>query len=915
MIRLSRIFLKRALIWAAIVVAAYTLLGFVALPLILKAVLPSQLGKALHRHVSVEQVRFNPYTLGLTVRGVHVDDIQGKSLFASVGEIYLDLRASSLFRLTLILSPVRISKPYVAVVRLKNGSYNFQDLLASGGGKPLRFSLNNLQITEGSVDFQDLLKDARHTVRNMAINIPFISNVPRYADVSIHPLFSAVIDGASYEITGRTKPFATSLETEVRLTAGRIDLPHYLSYLPPSIGIKVPSGLLDLDLTISYSQHEAKEPTLLIGGRMGLERLAVHDLHDAPLLQLPRMEMAITSAEVFSRTVHIGRLSLDAPRVDIARDAAGNLSILSVISPEARKGNAPAAASKEGSPAAANQAPPFHLLVDEVALTHGKVTFADSLPEKGFRAVLDPVDFRLSHFSTEKGKAASFSLSIKTDAGEQVQGEGTFSVYPVVAEGHMALKSLTINRYAPYYSGLARVSVQKGQLDLSSRYRYEEKEKKLLLSGIDVALSNLALREEGAPADFLVVPALSLSNGEVDMAQRLVTLGEVSTERGALRVLRSKEGRINLLSLLPEEAKPAGGTTRPPAGAAQTAQAWVVKVSQARVRGYTVEMEDRSVAGPVRMQMTNIEITGRDLSTEKGARARIAFSSTLMNKGSISVRALVGMSPLSARARAVVKNVALAPFQPYMPDTVSLAIEGGAVSAQGDLSLGQARDGGMSFTYTGSASATDFSSTDSVTGNRFLAWKSLTADGVSAGYNPVSLTVPNVSLNGLYVRLGIGQDGVFNVQHILKSGQTGQNQAAAPPAGPAPHASSGQPVARIDVGTVTLQNGTADFSDQFIKPPYSARLSQMTGTVSGIAAGAKEPARVDAERTDQRLRAAAGDRQVRSVSPGHLCRRDRIGKRPGPYLHVALLHPLRRLCDPERGVDAQCQVSPGEQEA
>ena len=49
---------------------AYTLLGFLILPPIIRAVAVKQLSKQLERDVSIEKVKLNPYTLSATIRGL-----------------------------------------------------------------------------------------------------------------------------------------------------------------------------------------------------------------------------------------------------------------------------------------------------------------------------------------------------------------------------------------------------------------------------------------------------------------------------------------------------------------------------------------------------------------------------------------------------------------------------------------------------------------------------------------------------------------------------------------------------------------------------------------------------------------------------------------------------------------------------
>ena len=68
----------------------------------------------------------------------------------------------------------------------------------------------------------------KHTIRELKIGIPFLSNIPSYVQRYVRPHFSAKIDGALYALQGKTKPFADSLETSIDVNIKDINIPYYL---------------------------------------------------------------------------------------------------------------------------------------------------------------------------------------------------------------------------------------------------------------------------------------------------------------------------------------------------------------------------------------------------------------------------------------------------------------------------------------------------------------------------------------------------------------------------------------------------------------------------------------------------------------------------------------------------------------
>jgi uncharacterized protein involved in outer membrane biogenesis len=189
--------LKKILIGFIIFFVVFTLVGFFVLPPILKSILIKQLSQNLHREVTIKQIKVNPYTLSITAGGLLVKDRGSSETFVSCEEIYLNFQSFSALRLAVIFSEIRLKQPFIKITLNQDMSYNFSDLLEKkeskpaekGKPKPLRFSLNNIRIENGSIDFLDGPKQTKHTVRELTIGIPFLSNIPSNIERFVRPHF------------------------------------------------------------------------------------------------------------------------------------------------------------------------------------------------------------------------------------------------------------------------------------------------------------------------------------------------------------------------------------------------------------------------------------------------------------------------------------------------------------------------------------------------------------------------------------------------------------------------------------------------------------------------------------------------------------------------------------------------------
>ncbi|HPD61250.1 MAG TPA: AsmA family protein, partial [Thermodesulfobacteriota bacterium] len=188
--------IKKIILWFCIVSVLFTLFGFFILPPILKLILVNKLSENLHRQVTIQKIKINPYALTLDVKGFLVKERGNADNFVYLEEVFVNLSSLSLAKRAVILEETRITRPYLKVVRQEDNSYNFSDLMEKPKSEPekksepLRFSLNNITLSQGSVDFIDRPQNTNHTFRNLNLTIPSISNRPQDIDIFVQPKLS-----------------------------------------------------------------------------------------------------------------------------------------------------------------------------------------------------------------------------------------------------------------------------------------------------------------------------------------------------------------------------------------------------------------------------------------------------------------------------------------------------------------------------------------------------------------------------------------------------------------------------------------------------------------------------------------------------------------------------------------------------
>ena len=459
--------LKVWFLWLAACVAAFTLLGFFALPPLARPLMEKEMTKALHRKVTIQGLAFNPYRLTVRVRNVSIRDRQDPEAFVRCGGAYVNLGAASLFRRALVLKEVRLTRPYARIVRFKDNTYNFSDLLEKKEPEtpPLHFSINNIRLLDGSVDFVDEPEASRHEVRDLELSVPFLSNIPYYTKRYVRPHFSARINGTPYAMEGRTQPFSDTHETYFDIAFTGLGLPRYLSYAPFKPAFRMPSGQMDAHVTLSFSEAAGTgEPAVTLAGTVSLKEIAINDSHDVSILKLPRLDISIDAAQPLKKAFHLSEISISAPEVALSRGHDGTLNVETLL---------PAGPGEERD-AKKEATTPFHLQIDNLVLAGGKINFQDLSGTKPFTTILQPVEMKVSHFDNAEGAKWPVHASLRTEVDEEIALDGEIGLDPISAEGTFSLKSLALGKYAPYYRNRILFDVIDGRFDLATRFQYRQ---------------------------------------------------------------------------------------------------------------------------------------------------------------------------------------------------------------------------------------------------------------------------------------------------------------------------------------------------------------------------------------------------------------------------------------------------------
>ena len=862
--------------WGGGVLAVVGVVGFLVAPPVVRSVAESALTQALHRPVSIEGVSINPYALSAEVRGLRIDEPGGGVEAASFKALYANLEAESLFRGGVVVKEVQLIEPHVSVIRTEVKRYNWSDLIDEILNKPddgskTFFSVHNIRVEHGRVDFDDRPTGQKHTLADLNLGVPFVSNLPSQVETYVEPLLAVTLDGAPFEVRGKARPFSKARESAVELRFEGVDLTPYLAYVPLEKPFRVPSARLSSNLVVTFAQPDGQAPDVAVKGEVGLDAFELQDTAGHPAVKLPHVAVGIERLAPLAGVVSLGTVTVERPEVVVDRDRDGRLGLLKLV-PK------PAPSSEPPSPAAAPSdtppARPLAVTLGEFRLTGGKVMISDALPGGTYRRTLDDLHVSLRKFDLAGAEPAALDAGFHTDLGESVEHVGTVGLAPLRAEGTITVDRLDLPGHAAYYAAaLKQADVVSGHFDgkLAYAFSIEKEAPRVSLKGEVLGLKDLVVRLKGEKAPLAKVGTLELRELAVDTAARKVDVGEVIGKATRLALIRDGEGRFNAERMTSTEAVPPPAPEKPVRAAASKAPkavaagpAWQVAVRRVTLDDWGVRIEDQTLSPAIVFNAEPLSLRVEGLSTAKGSKAKVELKASINKRGRFGVAGTVGLAPLAAALDLDLSAVDLAMLQPYVTEKVNIAITRGVVTSKGRLAFELPDGGAMKGGFKGSLTIGDFASVDKLNAADFLKWRSLYFGGVDVRLAPLAVNVDEIALTNFYTRLILDEQGGLNIREITAERARDQKRAkdAARAAGKGSNAGSSAPPAPVaakavaapaaptppppvTIRRITLQGGNIAYSDRFVKPNYDANLTGMGGVLSGLSSDPSALAELD----------------------------------------------------------------------
>lgn len=707
---LVRVLGNRWVIAGVAAVVVYTLLGFFLVPFLSRYYLERFAAERLNWDLTIQKVRFNPYTYRFELEGLELKDVDGSAMAAFDGFL-ADFESSSIFNRAWTFAEIRLDRLLVDGIIGPDGSFNFANLAdgfggngektesepeAEPGGLP-RMIFEKVSLVEATVRFADQRGEEPADIEITPLNIEL-------TDIKTLPGHKG-----PYTITAQTPGGAfLSWQGEVSLdpvtSSGSLSLDNLFlaklwQFFRDRVALEEPKGVIQM--RTHYRFDLSGDSPVVHLDALGLQVDGI-DLRrrgeSESLLSLAKIGVEDAGLDLGRQAVHVGKVTVVDGRVRATIDENGNLNWTQLMPADGEDRNG----EKPQDDPPSEPSVPWKIDLDRFELSGLAIDLRD-----GTRVL--PLD------------ASVGSLTLGLGASMEAGGDKMQAVAKDIA----------------------------------------------------AQLAGLRCRFRGEDGPELELAEIKLAGGHFDLAERTVALGEVILQDGASGVVLEKAGGVNWTRAAGSRKTEVEEADESPAAdeGEPASSPWSLMVKSLKLLAFDVGIEDKTLPAPMRIGLQGIDLQLEDVSNDDTVPIRFEIGTDVVEGGRLTAKGELLAAAGSVTADLEVAELALTSFQPYIERVLRARLSSGRAGLKGSLQYG-IKGADAKLAFKGSSEVSDFLLEDQRDKERLLAWEGLRVSGIDLTLEPGGLAIEEVSLFKPSGKLVIHEDKSTNISDLMVRAET-----------------------------------------------------------------------------------------------------------------------------------------------
>ena len=647
------------------VIALYTLVGFVLLPYLIKAHGIPAMAEQVKHPVVLREAAFNPFTLALRLNGLEVRE-QDQTAILGFEELFVNLRATTLFLQKVAFDEIRLVMPFVAAKVNREGKLNLMSLVPPSDEAPqppaqptsepkkmMPVKIDLLEIGQGIIEYRDDSK-ARPVVIDV---VPFeivlrnFSTVHAEGGESAHA-FTAEI-GKGEKISWEGTIFLEPVESDGRVNLSGIKLKTLYQAVHDLFQFDIPQGTLGLSASYHFDLRGQAPQATVKNGHVSIQDLAIVERGGLePVVSIPAFNVEGIHLDLQKQTIDVAKVHSSDARFEAWMDPGGAINYQTLFTPVGENEASNKSPTAQAKPEKALK--PWTIAVDEVALRNYRAAFEDRTLSRPGHVDVSAMNLTVKDVQIPFKKPLPVDLALKLNETGTIGVQGKVTVEPLIADAELKLEHIEIQPFQPYFDRFLNADVQDGAIDLrgSVHFAKEHPNEPMLRFQGDLAVNQLVVVDRKEFDNVLTWKRLAVNRVGLDVEPTAVKIAEVVWQEPSVQMVVEADGQLNLSHLA--ASPPPGDQAASPKeletekSHAKPAEPVPVTIEQVKLVKLAARFQDLSIEPNVKASLTEFGGTIKGLSSKQLKKADVNLSGKV---GRAAPLKIVGkINPLSEDA-------------------------------------------------------------------------------------------------------------------------------------------------------------------------------------------------------------------------------------------------------------------------
>jgi uncharacterized protein involved in outer membrane biogenesis len=291
----------------------------------------------------------------------------------------------------------------------------------------------------------------------------------------------------------------------------------------------------------------------------------------------------------------------------------------------------------------------------------------------------------------------------------------------------------------------------------------------------------------------------------------------------------SKEGRLNLLDLLPPAEEPQ--EPAPPQAEKAPSPIPAVEIGQFEIAQGVVEFRDDSKPRPYELVIVPIRIALKNFFTRPGGENTYAFTAELGRGETLAWEGTIALEPIRSSGKFVLSGLNLPDLWKYVQDRFRFTITDGMLTADAAYTIDAGADPPLVQVARANTQIETLKITEEGGLDPVIVIPTVKVEDVDFDLAKRDITVANIAVEQASWTAWLNPDGTVNYQQLFAP-VTPSQSAAPPPSASAPRKEE-KPWSVL-LKQITLKDHAINFEDRSLATPARIKIAALTAETSDV---------------------------------------------------------------------------------